>query len=241
ASTPLSCWRRQQQGFQRQSWVDVEIEVLVAAIQRPQELRDLAGSGAAGVLHELGQEVSVGDAVFALCLQQEDVPPPAAPVAQPLVDGGGLAAETAGQRVRQLEAVRQARSRQFAGGGQALRACRQQVGVGGVGQRQPDAALGQPREQLRLLRRLAPLRQEVADDLARRQPELDTGAAGANRLQQQVLARRDEDEHRVGRRLLQRLEEAVLRLQVHRVGGIDDDDAVAALVRFEGNGLLHLP
>ena len=69
-------------------------------------------------------------------------------------------------------------------------------------------------------------------DVARRQPsEPQPLAARPHRRQQLVRPRRHEHEHRRRGRLLERLEQRVLRFGHHRVRFVDDDDAPAALER----------
>src|SRR5205814_2347091 len=53
----------------------------------------------------------------------------------------------------------------------------------------------------------------------------------SNRRQQHVGPRGDEDEHRRRRRLLERLQQRVLRLHDERVCFVDDDDAAPSLER----------
>jgi hypothetical protein len=72
----------------------------------------------------------------------------------------------------------------------------------------------------------AEVHDQVSDVAGGERSEVDRLAAGADRRQQRVEAGADEEQDRSGRRFLQRLEQGVGALLVHRVGIVDDRDAL---------------
>ena len=84
------------------------------------------------------------------------------------------------------------------------------------------------------------LDQKALDRLARDRVEGDPLAARPDGRQKRLGHRRGEDDDRAGRRLLERLEHLVLRLDVQAVGVDEHEDLPAPLVRLERRGLEEL-
>ena len=77
------------------------------------------------------------------------------------------------------------------------------------------------------------------DRLGRERRELDRLAARGDRLQQRRRLGAEQDQVDELRRLLERLQQRVLALVAHRLRGLDDEDAAAALERAVGGGADH--
>ncbi len=75
--------------------------------------------------------------------------------------------------------------------------------------------------------------------LGRERREVDRLAARGDRLQQALGLGAEQDQVDEGRRLLQRLQQRVLALVAHRLGGVDDEDAVLAFEGPVGGGADH--
>ena len=90
----------------------------------------------------------------------------------------------------------------------------------------PPASLARSRTSAR---RLLALREQGGHHGVGQRAEAQHLAAGADRLPQAGRRRRDEDHVRARRRLLEALEERVLRRLVHRVGVVDHEHAAAGL------------
>ena len=85
----------------------------------------------------------------------------------------------------------------------------------------------------------SPARELGLDRLGRERRELDRLAARGDRLQQRRRLGAEQDQVDELGRLLERLQQRVLALVAHRLGGLDDEDPLAALERAVGGGADH--
>ena len=130
-----------------------------------------------GVGHDLIAPVEVGDGVAGAGLREHDVPPPAEPLSQRLIDGGAVPFEGARQLLGDIDAVGEVHAGQRACRVQRLVALREQGRRGGRLQRPAGPTTGQPGQHGCLLGRGAAL-DEARFDLGRGdESEVDAAAA----------------------------------------------------------------